>query len=510
MSRLMRTDISVFLLRVRNKVAGKGLVGGMKKSFLLCSLLVLLFSATVVSAASLMLEYDGGIHEYNDSIYTLSINGNKISTPLEPIVFNDRALVPVREVFEATGATVSYVDSTQEIIIAGDGIKMQMAIGNNIVKVNGADTKIPDGVVPMLIAKKGESSKTMVPVRFISEALGYTVGFNGSNIEITTTTNTQTAQLQSLYCNQSGNTVMISVVADCAVKSITNPILTSNGVLYVDIYNAKSSLPGKTAVNKGAVTAVRTGVHDDYTRIAIDVNDIKSYSMALSSDRKTVMISTVQKSTDTQQEKIVVIDAGHGGSDGGAGGDNDGTAINEKDINLAVAKKTRDILTANGVKVVMTREGDTYPELTERSALANSQNAAIFVSIHSNSAPTAPAANGVEVYYSTQNNGSGYGVTSQELADKILSAILTYTKANNRKVKTENHVVTRTSNMPATLVEIGFMTNADELKKLLDDDYQYKLASGIAEGILKCLPKITVPAGEAVQLGESNLGTKIA
>lgn len=479
----------------------------MKRVISLC--FMFLFLTTTVSAASLMLEYNGGLHEYTGSIYTLSVNGNVIKTPLEPIIFNDRALVPVREVFEATGASVTYKDSTKEIIISGNDVQMQMAIGNNNVKVNGQDMKIPDGVVPMLIGKQGEFAKTMVPVRFISESLGYTVDFNGSNIAITTAK--KKIQLQSMYCNHSGDSVMISIKSDNPMQSISDLVLTSAGVLYVDIENANSSFPSSITVNKGAVTTVRTGIHDNYTRIALDVKDLKSHSMKLSQDKKTVMITTVKTAvTTSKKEKIVVIDAGHGGKDGGAGRDYDGTYIKEKDINLAVAKKTYEILTANGVKVEMTRTGDTYPELTERSSFANSLDAAIFVSIHSNSAVTAPTANGVEVYYSTQNNNSDYGIKSQELADKILAAVLTYTNATNRKVKTENHVVTRTSNMPAALVEIGFITNDEELVKLLDNDYQYKLASGIAEGIMKCLPKITIPDQSKVQLGENNLGEKVA
>ena len=466
--------------------------------------------AAVEASAALVLEYDGAEHEYSGALFGLYVNGKSIQTPLEPIVFNDRALVPVREVFEAAGAKVNYNADTKGIYIEGSGIKMNMTIGNEKLYVNGEEKTFLDGVAPKLISKKGESAKTMVPVRFISETLGYGVNFTGSAIEITTDTKQAPVKLTDIYCKRSGDTVMISVKANGEITSVTDASKTSSGVVYVDIKNSESGLPGSISVNKAAVKNVRVGVHDDYVRIAIDTENLKSYSSKLSSDKKTLMITTVKKAEDTgEKEKIVVIDAGHGGSDGGAGRDFEGEYKKEKDINLAVAKKTVEILKSNGVRVEMTRTGDTYPSLTERSDFANALDAAVFVSIHSNSA-SVETANGIEVYYSTQNNGNDYGVTSKELADKVLSSLIAHTDANNRKVKTENHVVTRTSQMPAVLVEVGFITNDDEMKNLLDPDYQYKLASGIAEGIIKCLPKITVPTGSNVTFSESDLGDKIS
>lgn len=477
----------------------------MKKFMILC--LLFLLTAIPVSAA-ITIEYDGETHVYNGNLYSLSVNGNILSPSLEPIIFNDRALVPVRDVFEAAGAKVNYNNSSRGIYIEGNGIRLLMQIGSNTVTINGKQQTFPDNISPKLIAKQGESAKTMVPVRFISETLGYNVDFNGNSININT--DYHAPVLSSVYCKQSGGTVIISVTSNRAIGSVSELNLTPGGVLYLDVYNADNNLPSQIDVGCGAVTRIRTGQHNGYTRIALDVNGLKDYSMQLSSDRKTVMIATITLSENTSQQKIVVIDAGHGGNDGGAGRDFNGSRVNEKDINLAVAKKTVEILQSNGISVEMTRTGDTYPDLKERSAFANSLNAAIFVSIHSNSAESVPDANGVEVYYATENNSSGYGIKSSELADKILNAIIANTGANNRKVKTARHVVTRTCQMPATLVEIGFMTNDAELSNLLNEDYQYKLASGIAEGIIKCISKITLPGRDEINFSETDLGNKIS
>lgn len=479
----------------------------MKKSIIFLIFAILIFN--IRAYAAIVLEYDGAEHTYSGSLFDLYVDGKKVKTPLEPIVFNDRALVPAREVFEAAGAAVDYDEKTKRIDITGNSVEISMTIGNKSVTVNGEKKTFTDGVAPKLISKKGESAKTMVPVRFISENLGYDVDFTGDAIKIDTKKEPE-VKLTDVYCKRSGDAVMISIKANAEMNSVTNAVKTASDVVYVDVKNSESALPGSISVNKAAVKKVRVGVHDDYVRIAIDTENLKSYASKLSDDKKTLMIKLVKKADQTEEkEKIVVIDAGHGGSDGGAGRDFDGEYKKEKDINLAVAKKTVDILKSNGVKVEMTRTGDTYPTLTERSDFANGLDAAVFVSIHSNSAST-EAPNGIEVYYSVQNNGDDYGVTSKELADKVLSALIAHTEANNRKVKTENHVVTRTSQMPAVLVEVGFITNDEEMKNLLDADYQYKLASGIAEGILKCLPKITVPSGDNMIFSANDLGDKIS
>ena len=144
----------------------------MKKTAIIIFLLCCLFMNTVASA-SMILEYDGGVHNYTGAVYSLAVNGKTLTNlPLEPIIFNDRALVPVREVFEALGAKVDYGERDKTINITYKNKKVGLQIGNTTATVNGAAKAIPDGAAPRLIAKWGESAKTMVPVRFISENVG--------------------------------------------------------------------------------------------------------------------------------------------------------------------------------------------------------------------------------------------------------------------------------------------------------------------------------------------------
>ncbi len=179
---------------------------------------------------------------------------------------------------------------------------------------------------------------------------------------------------------------------------------------------------------------------------------------------------------------LVVVDAGHGGSDPGAvyGG------VNEKAVNLAVAQKVEALLAADGIDVIMTREGDTYPSLSERPALANEEQATVFVSVHSNSA-SATSATGIETYYSVKNPEEDM---SKTLAQYVQKAIIEETGAKDRGVKSANYVVLREAFMPAVLVELGFMTNDGELANLTDSEYQDLLAQGIYQGIVDFLASL--------------------
>lgn len=487
-------------------------------STILCGM----FTSSMYAKNSIMLEYDNEVHEYSGSLFKLKVNGSAVKTPLEPIIFNDRALVPIREVFEAMGAEVGYDEGN--ISVKMNGIKVGMSINDPIAEINGEKKTIPDGIVPKLIAKQGESAKTMVPVRFISESIGMDVDFDGKNGVINV--NKPSSTLTSVSYSVSGdNYIEVKAKINGGVSVVKNFTLDNPNRIVVDCENTMLDMKKHTIdVNAAGVTSIRTGETNGVTRIVLDVNAIKSYNVTKLDDGIMICATTggapssvsesttaptptptakpVEKPTIPQNiqpaqqgELVVVIDSGHGGNDGGAGGKLEGQTINEKDLTLAIAKKVEKIISDTGYRVVMTRTGDTYPTLTERSSLANSLNAAMFVSIHINSADSKEA-HGTEVFYSEMNNGTAYGVKSETLAENILDNIIDKVNSRDRGVKSANHVVTRTSNMPAALVEVGFISNEDELRKMCSEEYQQLVAEGIAEGMLKTLKNITVPNSE--------------
>lgn len=169
----------------------------------------------------------------------------------------------------------------------------------------------------------------------------------------------------------------------------------------------------------------------------------------------------------------ILLDAGHGGSDPGC----QYYDTDERDITLSVTLKLGSILEDMGYQVLYTREDDTYVSLTDRSDMANQLGVTVFVSIHVNAAESEEA-NGIETYYWTEG-------TEDEalLASLVQEAVLETTGANDRGVRTANYWVIRKTDMPAILVETGFLSNYEEWQNLTSSSYQKALAQGIADGI---------------------------
>ena len=223
--------------------------------------------------AAMLLEYDGEQHSYTGAVYKLYVNGKAVSTPLAPIIFNDRALVPVREVFEAMGASVDYAPSSREITVSMTGKTVLLQINSQYAYVNGERKTLTDGVVPKLIAKAGESAKTMIPVRFASENLGMVVNFDAANGAIrisdpsvytepaTPAPSTPSTTVNSVNTSYSSDGVVITVGLSARAERFGELVMLGSGVLYCDIYGADYSVSNKT-VNAGAVKAIRFGQHD--------------------------------------------------------------------------------------------------------------------------------------------------------------------------------------------------------------------------------------------------------
>jgi N-acetylmuramoyl-L-alanine amidase len=167
----------------------------------------------------------------------------------------------------------------------------------------------------------------------------------------------------------------------------------------------------------------------------------------------------------------VVIDAGHGGYDRGG---IPGQRVSEKDMTLDVAQRLRSVLAASGYRVVMTRDSDVFVPLGTRVAIANSYRNAIFVSIHFNSA-TRRGADGIETYF--------YSRDSLALASAIHHFVAGGAPSPNRGVRRRGYFVLRRANVPAVLVECGFLTNPTEATYAQNASYRQKLAEEIAAGV---------------------------
>lgn len=188
------------------------------------------------------------------------------------------------------------------------------------------------------------------------------------------------------------------------------------------------------------------------------------------------------------QKFSIVVDPGHGGHDIGTQSISK-PRYQEKSLNLVTAKFVRDYLEQLGYQVVMTREEDKFISLERRAKMANERNPTLFVSIHYNSAPSAEA-QGVEVFFYQSKDKKERVLKSKQLAQAVLKNVLAQTKAKSRGVKHGNFLVIRETNMPAILVEGGFVTNESELQKLKDPTYLKRLAWGVVRGIEEYLNRL--------------------
>lgn len=195
--------------------------------------------------------------------------------------------------------------------------------------------------------------------------------------------------------------------------------------------------------------------------------------------------SAVNTFFNQQQHKTtIIIDAGHGGFDGGAVSDN---GVLEKDLNLLIAKALQNELKSRRYKVVMTRETDCSlaqskaQDIKNRVKISGDYDNALFISIHCNKFPQKKYS-GLQTFYSKANNEELAKLIAESIQSKYISQI---NPSCYRKAKTADNSIYLMKNAKTTavLVECGFVSNDMELKKLQDDYYQNSIAEIIADAV---------------------------
>ena len=221
------------------------------------------------------------------------------------------------------------------------------------------------------------------------------------------------------------------------------------------------------------------------------------FSTLIIGTRYVINKAAIDVSSNNNISQTVIIDAGHGGPDGGTSAD-DGTL--EKHINLEIAHKLNDVLQSMGIKTVMVRTEDVsihdesastirqkkISDLKNRLSIVNNTENSVFVSIHQNHF-SSPKYSGTQVFYSKNNP------CSKDLAESIRQSVISYLqKDNTREIKKSGSEIYLLNNAqaPAVMVECGFLSNYTDTQNLKNEDYQQKIAFIIAIGILDYLNKM--------------------
>lgn len=185
--------------------------------------------------------------------------------------------------------------------------------------------------------------------------------------------------------------------------------------------------------------------------------------------------------------KVIVIDPGHGGYDGGAVSR---SGLQEKGVTLDISLLLRDYLQESGALVIMTREVDKdlagtgyrrrkAADLMERARIVKTSGADAFISIHLNAIPSPRWSGAQTFYYPTLE-------ANKKLAESIQSELIRNLENTNRKARYSGEIyILKTSPVPTALVEVGFLSNPAEAELLGDEAYQKKLAAAIYNGLLR-------------------------
>lgn len=432
---------------------------------------------------------------------TVTVDGTKLKSDVSPklVTATNRTLIPVRALFEQVGGTVTWNEKKQTVTIKFNDHTIVLTIGSKKATVDG-QTKTLDQSAQIL-----SGDRTYIPLRFVAENLGFTVGWNAS---------TQTATVKSpekpkpsddpVLTNsissvkvEYGTEKLTAKVVITSEKALTSSSyktfsLTGPDRFVIDFINTGRSAAVKNTegenMNGGYVLAqVRTAMFTQTDlRVVCDLTEAKTPTVSLSSDKKTMTISfgevTKPYNPYDDGKLAVVLDPGHGKSTAGKRSPDNGETIMEYEFNRDVAYRTKAILEKKGITVYMTVSDMTSdPSLSARYNYANSTDADIFVSFHANAySPNGEwtDATGWEVFHYPT---SFYG---KKLATAIRDANKGKIDTNIRGIKTAEFAVIRHTTMPAVLIEHAFFTNKAEAAKMKTDEFRQQCAENDAQGII--------------------------
>lgn len=215
---------------------------------------------------------------------------------------------------------------------------------------------------------------------------------------------------------------------------------------------------------------------DNTTIITFNTTKIQGYSITVAGGFLGVEIADPKEIYD----KIIVLDAGHGGVDPGTLRNK----VYEKDVNFNVINKyAAEYFEDSDIKVYYTRTSDTKIALETRAAFAASVDADLFISFHVN-ANSSSSVKGTSVYYSASNNkANAAGLKSSVLATSVVNHLSEAWNTKNRGILTDKFVVVHKNTVPAVLVECGFITNDSDFEKIKDATYQKKAAKALFDAV---------------------------
>lgn len=406
----------------------------MKKFLSVLIILVFLVNNNVYAASTFNVKIDG--KKATVKQVDVKIDSKALKSDFNPYVVNGRTFVPIREITESLGATVEWDNKVKSATIKLNDKEVKLKIDSNVIYTNGEKSVLENDSIPKfaVYSNPKNETKTMVPLRFLSEAFGFNVSWDSK-----------------------ANLASIKTVEEVKASPISSSIGNTNS--YVSNVEKQEANNLSKSSNEEVFSAAGLDVSTEETKRTVKVTD----------------------KITTEGPLNIVIDPGHGGKDNGA------TAVDgtfEKELNLKVATRLYDRLVSSGYNVTMTRSSDEYIKLLDRASESNNSDAEIFLSIHFNSSDN-KAARGIEVLYASEDSVNIKTVKQKTLASELLESLIKETGMTNRGVKNRPDLVVlnKTKNVSA-MAELGFISNESDFKLIDTDEYIDKFVNGLYNGLV--------------------------
>lgn len=451
-------------------------------------------------------DIDEGIAFCRDFPVSLQVDGERVESDVPPVIIKGKTLIPAKAVFESMGADVVWNEEARLVEITMGTSELILTIDSTTAFLNGAQAAME---VPAMII----NSRTMIPVRFVGESLSCGIDWDDASrtVIVTSPDVRENITIDSIVVKERDDYYRVIIQGDGVFRGYRSFVYEDPERFGIDIKNSVLAMDGdviRSDRDNDIFGSIRFSQFEDGTvRVVADLDEKVAGKVSYSSDKDRIYIDFDKKQVEEYEdlgdvteegldvvdwraaEKLVVIDPGHGGNDVGAQAIRDGVEIlNEKDINLDVALRLKSMLEAAGVSVYILRESDETIALYDRPALANAANGDLYVSVHNNSSPVNSQAKGTEVYYYSKPNEADYGIYSKRLAEEVYGELLSALGTDGRGAKSEPaYAVLNKTRMPAIIIEGAFLSNIDDLRLMMTDEYRQNYALATARAIIRIL-----------------------
>lgn len=390
---------------------------------------------------NMTITYDYHSYNYNKEEVFVSVDGKVLKDlSMPPIILKDYTLVPAREVFEAMGAKVEWKGDIEQVFISYNDILIVLSNNSKKAYVSGVAKE-------MDTEAKIINNKVMIPLRFVSTALGFDVSWDKA---------TRTANISTKAVNG-------------------NEVTTPSAVDVTTVAQGGSSTEPSTETTTAA----------KQPEVIISEEPVNSVPSA---EGKVIVIDAGHQQNQNKDLEPVGPGATQKKQKVSSGTQGVSTKTPEYVINLQIAQKLETELKNRGYSVTMVRTtNDVNISNAERAEVANNLKADAFLRVHCNGDSNSTTSGALTMCQQADNQYCGnLYKESHLLAQSVVDSLCTSTGAKNRGIiETNTMSGINWCKVPTTIIETGFLSNPEEDKLLNDSSYQDKVAKGIADGVDK-------------------------